>query len=181
MVEREVIDGDSRNEVGEAVFHPGEELYTLLRVDPDVPNERDQFSVREIDEPIYGEERNECEKFRGFIDLPSSKNIDENERLRRMGPRKGIENEKLPLNYQHPCVIPWKLAVKNQKMDWFEIQLDESCLTGLTAQRTELVCSLRMIQRGLRMEGLEGRRSTFNSSNRITPTARPDLGTATIQ
>ncbi|KAI8446584.1 hypothetical protein BY996DRAFT_4595086, partial [Phakopsora pachyrhizi] len=143
------------------VFHPGEELYTLLMVNPDFPNlrsilpyipphppcgspinqytilffkqqpsqdssslflkfdtskvQRDQFSVREIDEPIYGEEKNAFEKFRSFIDLPSSENIDKNERLRRMGPRKRIENEKLPLNYQHPCAIPWKLAVKNQK------------------------------------------------------------------
>ncbi|CAH7686341.1 hypothetical protein BY996DRAFT_6491985 [Phakopsora pachyrhizi] len=67
------------------------------------------------------------------------------------------------------------------EMDRFKIELDESCLTGLTTQRTELVCSLRMIQRGLRMEGLEGWQLTFNSSNRITHTARPDLGTATIQ
>ncbi|KAI8448589.1 phosphatidylethanolamine-binding protein [Phakopsora pachyrhizi] len=188
------------------VFHPGEELYTLLMIDPDVPDQsrksfktylhwmvpnipisaisknpvdtndqsgmslpyipphpprgspihrytillfkqrpsqgsstsfikfdpskvqRDQFSVREwvsstgsipsgviswlskwreadaetismvykdqlkIDEPIYGEERNE-----------------------RMGPRKRIENEKLPLTHRHPRVIPWRSVVKNQK------------------------------------------------------------------
>ncbi|CAH7667262.1 hypothetical protein PPACK8108_LOCUS1666 [Phakopsora pachyrhizi] len=98
-----------------------EKLYTLLMVDPDVPNLsqdsstlflKDQLSVRKIDEPIYGEERNVFEKFRGFINLPSRENIDKNVRLRRMGPRKRIEDEKLPLNYQHPCMIPWKLADK---------------------------------------------------------------------
>ncbi|KAI8453265.1 hypothetical protein BY996DRAFT_6475439 [Phakopsora pachyrhizi] len=138
---------------------------------------RDEINL-EIDEPIYGEEMNECEKFGGFIDLPSSENINENERERPMFLCLYLDEAR-----SGSCLEDCRRV--RLQMEQFEIELDESCLTGLTTQRTEL-------DRGFGRMGIDLVKATLesmlgdggsssNSSNRITPTARPDLGTATIQ